>query len=289
MPSARSPRKGLLPVRTERAGGLSDTGFGGRSPRRRISTIIGIDCATKRPKRGIALAQRDRERWRLAALHAGRGAPSTFEAVTSWIDDADCPVLLALDAPLGWPAALSAELSSHRAGSPMEASSNQLFARYTDRFVHQTLGKKPFDVGADRIARTAHWAVGFLGAIRASLGLLIPLAWDTHFDGTSVIEVYPAATALAHRPEIKKYKREARRSELLAEHLDIGPHEDLIASNDDALDAAMCVVAGIDFLRGGCHAPPNMDVARKEGWIWVRAPSNTTHRSSIQIAPFGHS
>lgn len=33
-----------------------------------------------------------------------------------------------------------------------------MFNRLTDRLIHQRIGKKPLEVGADRIARTAHAA-----------------------------------------------------------------------------------------------------------------------------------
>lgn len=35
----------------------------------------------------------------------------------------------------------------------------------------------------------------------------------------------------------------------------------------DVLDAALCVVAGADFLAGNVAAPPDPERARKEGWI----------------------
>jgi hypothetical protein len=40
-------------------------------------------------------------------------------------------------------------------------------------------------------------------------------------------------------------------------------------SNADALDAAVCVFAGLNFLRGHALPPPNLDEAKREGWIWV--------------------
>ena len=43
----------------------------------------------------------------------------------------------------------------------------------------------------------------------------------------------------------------------------------LLTSNADALDAAVCVLAGSDFLRGRALPPPDLDEAKREGWIWV--------------------
>ncbi|MCB1698017.1 MAG: DUF429 domain-containing protein [Halioglobus sp.] len=46
-----------------------------------------------------------------------------------------------------------------------------------------------------------------------------------------------------------------------------------LLNSADALDAAVCVLAGFDFLSGACPAPADPERARKEGWIWVRSPS----------------
>ena len=43
-------------------------------------------------------------------------------------------------------------------------------------------------------------------------------------------------------------------------------------ASDDALDAALCCTAAADFLRGNAFEPQDIDLARKEGWIWVRKP-----------------
>jgi hypothetical protein len=45
----------------------------------------------------------------------------------------------------------------------------------------------------------------------------------------------------------------------------------LMVKNADALDAAVCVLAGHDFVTGACQRPENPERARKEGWIWVRS------------------
>jgi hypothetical protein len=41
-------------------------------------------------------------------------------------------------------------------------------------------------------------------------------------------------------------------------------------ASDDAFDAALCCVAAADFLLGNVFEPTDIDLARKEGWIWVR-------------------
>src|SRR5262249_22547850 len=43
----------------------------------------------------------------------------------------------------------------------------------------------------------------------------------------------------------------------------------------DALDAAICVLAGYDFLRTQAYPPDDPELARHEGWIWVRGRTRT--------------
>jgi len=47
----------------------------------------------------------------------------------------------------------------------------------------------------------------------------------------------------------------------------------LMEGNGDALDAALCVLAGVDFLRGEVLEPIEIPVVKREGWIWVRKPN----------------
>src|SRR5204862_1418897 len=70
--------------------------------------------------------------------------------------------VLAIDAPLGWPVALARTLFTHRAGERLSSPANDMFRCTTDSFIQRELSKTPLDVGADRIARTAHAALRFL-------------------------------------------------------------------------------------------------------------------------------
>jgi len=140
---------------------------------------------------------------------------------------------------------------------------------------------QPLDVGADRIARTAHTALRLLGGLRKATGQATPLAWtpEEAATGTAAIEVYPAATLTAHglRPSSHKQRSQVtERDEILR-----GLASELVISTElhaslresaDALDAAVCVLAAQDFLAG--HAMPATDraTAEREGWTWVRRP-----------------
>jgi hypothetical protein len=189
------------------------------------------------------------------------------------------PTLLALDAPLGWPVGMGRVLGGHEAGAPIRLEANSLFRRWTDRAVREATGKRPLDVGAERIARTAHAALGLLQALRERTGEAIPLAWEPRLGaGISAIEVYPAGTLAAYGVDARGYKQRegiaARRALLrfLREQVRLPADRSLMAENDDALDAALCVLAGLDFLRGQAMAPKELELARKEGWIWIRKP-----------------
>jgi hypothetical protein len=70
-----------------------------------------------------------------------------------------------------------------------------MFRRMTDDEIHRRLRKRPLEVGANLIARTAHSALKLLGEIRERTGLAIPLAWaPVEALPYRAIEVYPAAT-----------------------------------------------------------------------------------------------
>ena len=156
--------------------------------------IIGIDCAVDPRRTGLALALENPGGLRVEHVVAGLDADALCVRLWHWM--AEYPVdVLALDAPLGWPAALGAELATHHAGDPIDMAPNELFRRATDREIKRTLGKQPLDVGADRIARTAVAALRLLQFLRDKCGAAIPVVLDSKRGaGPVAIEVYPAAT-----------------------------------------------------------------------------------------------
>ena len=160
--------------------------------------VIGVDCATQANKTGMVLAS-----WSGAALRFEDAAIGSKRnpclKVLSWWIGRDPDVLLALDAPLGWPEPLGSALATHSAGKVIREDADDLFSRTTDRRIRERLGKRPFEVGANLIARTAHAALKMLEALRRATGHSIPLVWEgKDFSGVGAIEVYPAATRIAH-------------------------------------------------------------------------------------------
>lgn len=242
-------------------------------------TIIGLDCATDDANVGVALGK-----WRDGALCVERVtlcdrlAPAAV--VGGWLGKADEPVLLALDAPLGWPAPLARTLVRHRAGDELSAGADQMFRRLTDRAIHKNVGKTPLDVGADRIARTAHAALRFLGELRRAVSRPVPLAWSADaLAGIAAIEVYPAATLSAHGIRSAGYKKPehvAERREILdalRTRLSLPDDVGLLEGDADALDAVVCLLAAKDFVEGQAVSPHDAQLAEQEGWIWSRGRS----------------
>mgnify|MGYP006291461983 FL=1 len=247
-----------------------------------FDAVIGIDCATQPRSIGLARAVRVNERWRLAEIVDGSSSLDPATMVAAWLEETPC-ALLALDAPLGWPRRLGASLVDHDAGEPLAPDSDQLFSRDTDRHVHALYGKKPLEVGAGWIARTAVAALGLLHEVRARTGHRLPLLWDpSESQAAAAIEVYPAATLRAHGVRASGYKKDAAGSgrasvgDLLARTMDLSDGFDATTRTDDAIDAALCVLAGIDVASGRAIAPSGeqLATARREGWIWVARPES---------------
>lgn len=241
-----------------------------------MNRIVGIDCATQPEKVGLALAEHSDDGIRiLEARTGGQGVEST---VLGWIGEA--PSLLAMDAPLGWPEALPRALAEHAAGSPVRGRPSELFSRLADHAVFDRVGKRPLEVGADRIARTALAAIKLLNDLRCEARAEIPLAWEpgVKLTGDAAIEVYPAGTLRSLGILDFGYKKPVNtdaRSRILRElreRVRLTGELAGASSNADVLDAVICTVAGADFL-GGSAIPPTPDelpTARREGWIWIR-------------------
>lgn len=249
--------------------------------------LVGIDCAVQSKKMGIAVGALSDDS--IAVESVQYGLPDPVQFIVNIMHE-NLPLLLALDAPLGWPASMGEVLVKHRAADRVPIAPNILFRRDTDRFVKRTIGKQSLDVGADRIARTACAAVDLLGEVRRLTGQSIPLAWgSSELQESCCIEVYPAATLEAHGFSSRGYKGDKpahrdSRTKLFAELPGLqGVSDEMaqtIVSNDDAFDAVICLIAAADFLQGVAMKPENMDTARKEGWIWVRSKLQSDSRES---------
>ena len=251
--------------------------------------IIGVDCATKSRRAALAVGTYSSGALAIEWVKAGTGKGTLAEASAAEILTLmDGPsVVLALDAPLGWPAPLAKALTDHKAGERLGdlGDADRYVSRTTDAVVHKHLGVWPLDVGADLIARTAFAALELIAAIRR-LGRELPMLWmPGEVRSAGVIEVYPKATLLGRGLTLKDYKSNqaarfepARRRlvDALCREVTISAEDQQAAlASDDALDAIACVVAGKDFLDGNVVAPEAGErvLAEREGWIWFRKPN----------------
>jgi hypothetical protein len=239
-------------------------------------TLIGVDCATDPRKVGLACAEWDGEAVRIIQTTAAGTHDRPVDIVARWLP-ARGACLLALDAPLGWPEPFGRRLAAHRAGDPLPEPDRLFFRREADRFIASKTGRRPLDVGAERIAHTALAALRLLAELGDRTGEIPPLAWDPRsLRRVSAIEVYPAATlrmcGLPHAGYKEDVKAALRREILAGLGRLVTLPGDLSAAVGDAdvLDAMVCCLAGGDFLSGRAMPPEDLDLARKEGWIWVR-------------------
>ena len=202
---------------------------------------------------------------------------SIAETIHSYIKGGE-KVLIAIDAPLGWPQNLGIFLQGHKAGGNLNIDAHNLFRRETDKFVKRKIGKQSLDVGADRIARTAYAALAIINDLRYMTNSEISLAWDKNFnEKVSVIEVYPAATLISYGIPSSGYKEKNQhnaRREIINEVVHyVQKSCDLSKAEQDAniLDSIICILAAKDFLTGKVHYPESLEVAKKEGWIWIKS------------------
>ena len=224
--------------------------------------LIGIDCATQ--PRKVGLARGHLEGVRVIADECLCGGPDAdpAEIVAGWIGESET-ALLALDAPLGWASALGPLLAGHQAGVAFDVPAHSLFRRLTDNDIAARLDKRPLEVGANLISRTSVAAVDLLGKVRSMTGEPVPLAWSwSSTTRVSAIEVYPAATRIAHGAPAGS----GRVDGLSSLQCDL----DLDSLSVDARDSLVCLVAAADFILGRAVHPTAVDEQIiQEGWIWA--------------------
>ncbi len=200
--------------------------------------------------------------------------------------DLGIPVLIALNAPLGWPALMTKALLAHEAGASLPSMQtktnphvdtrkelshgyleqdddrkwrnerNCFFRRETEQVVRERSSGGPFgpnglDVGASNSGRTAHQALRLLNAIRERTELEIPVITDEcgPITRTSAIEVYTF---------LRRTSAE-------------DPNDDKAHVHPAAYGAEVAAEEAVAFLehkvvRREGHV--SIEQARKEGWIW---------------------
>lgn len=241
--------------------------------------LIGLDAASNLTKFGYAIGYYELGRVRIkqAGLVEAPGQGNALESIVAPALRETNNALIAIDAPLGWPSALTYELGNHLAGEAFSSGKDAMFHREADRFVHDLIKKKPLEVGADKIARAAHSGLAALQRLRDLSGKAIPLVWGNTHSGLAAIEVYPAGTLKVRKLPYSGYKKPEERqvrNEIvrgLAAEID-GIHK-YIDGSADIFDACICLIAGKDYLEGLALPPKNLNLAKREGWIWIRNPA----------------
>ena len=137
-------------------------------------TIIGVDYSTISRKTGLALGTWDNGKVKIVDVTIASEREPAPKIIARWLTQHGV-VLLALDAPLGWPEPMGRELSSHSAGRPVQTKADEFISRLTGRVVRECIAKKPLEVGANLIARTTHSALRLLEDLRNDMHTEIPL------------------------------------------------------------------------------------------------------------------
>lgn len=252
-----------------------------------VTTVIGIDCATDANKVGVARAMFDGRNLEVVEAACGGNERDLRALLIAWASPAG-RVLLALDAPLGWPESFGRSLVGHTAGAVIEESADRLFRRMTDRVITDVCKKRPLDVGADRIARTAHAALRLVSEISDGTKVQIPLDWNSRYaERIAAIEVYPAATLTSRGIQCSEYKKKEQldvRREIvthLSKHMSFSIEVSSLVGDADIMDAVVCALAGADFLNNDALSPSDLQTAKREGWIWSKIPPALSHGAKM--------
>ncbi|MCG8452397.1 MAG: DUF429 domain-containing protein [Spirochaetales bacterium] len=205
-------------------------------------------------------------------------------------------ILLGVDSPLGWPLPFQQAMSQLSAGRRVEGEYPSIFYRLTDIDIHQRFRKKPLDVAADRIARTAFCTLERLDELRQQHKQLHLLFSDQEDFTAGFIEVYPAATLLANGCSIQGYKKsqEARKHLLVQimkqysafekmsptgtmekeDSVGFSLDQTALVENEHLFDAFICALSALDFLEHRAQEPDRskveIDRVHHEGWTWVK-------------------
>lgn len=181
-------------------------------------------------------------------------------------------VVLAIDAPLGFPRAfrqLVASAWGANVDAIADAEIDDPFAyRECDRYIASKYGKRPLSASFDRLGNNATVAQALLARWRSELGLRV-LPFDEHDpDRPVAIEVYPALSKEQPRTRARSASRP------WADHFPSPPP----SLGSDEYDACLCALLGLAFDPLGIELglprlvdPPTalQSSARNEGWIFA--------------------
>jgi len=236
--------------------------------------IIGFDSAVQEKNIGLVLC--NYENGVLTLEDKKNNTLTSEKQILIWSAN-DESIIMGIDSPLGWPAGFGLSLKDHIAGNNINIDATSFFERETDKFIYKTFKKKPLEVSADRIARTAYYTLNRINTINNKIATKYEILWN-HNNPLSkgFIEVYPAATLLANEIEIKGYKdnkncRERILEELKSKYNFVITQNIDITTIDHDFDAFICCLAIHDFIQRNVYFPDNqINKYKTEGWIWTK-------------------
>jgi len=181
---------------------------------------------------------------------------------------ADHKIVVAIDAPLGFPIHFRKLLDGGRVDVPFPGREidSQLAYRETDRHIHATFGKKPLSAAFDKLGNNATVAMVHARRWCDADGFSVRPLTEGGDSDREIIEVYPALVKDPRSGEVK-----GRLSELLPPEL---------KSGTDAYDAAICALHAARFAAAEAFdslsplvGPTRVTEAiAEEGWIYHFPP-----------------
>ncbi|MBX3125534.1 MAG: DUF429 domain-containing protein [Polyangiaceae bacterium] len=179
------------------------------------------------------------------------------------------PVVVAMDTPLGWPAAFSRLLSgSPLAAVPEEADRNPYLFRQCELTLFER-GFRPLSAVRDLIGSQASKGLHYLR--KMGFQQVAPAVWQT--ESWTAIETYPSPARTS--PLLQEHHARLRQSEPFLRKAGVGKNAEA-----DLLDALWCALVaalwGLD--RGRLAGPDGADelLVSQEGWIWLPADCTPT-------------
>lgn len=218
---------------------------------------------------------------------AGESGTVVLEHLRLGVDDAtllaetcDAP-LIGIDCAFGWPVDFVDFVARQAGGARLTSDDTgdlawrrRLAHRETDRVVTERTGARPLSVATDRLGMTALRCAVLLDRL-AGDGRVVDRSGELP---SAVVEVYPAMALRVWGLTRPGYKVSAdARTALIADlrraapWLELGPHEPLMQSSADALDAVLAALVALAH-RVGASIPPEpaqRQRARVEGWIAI--------------------
>jgi len=181
-------------------------------------------------------------------------------------------LVMAIDAPLGFPVAFSKLLagwSTPRVDPTSAEIDNRLAYRETDRHIYRTFGKKPLSASFDKLGNNATVAMVHTRRL-ATAGQLRVVPFDEpKKEIPTAIEVYPAL--------LKQKRRIDQSAECLSNVRALLPKG--VSNGTDECDACLCALMALAYGHGGhivglppMQAPTGaISEIKREGWIFYTA------------------